>query len=66
MIDYAVATWEKLADIVNQIGKEDVISIQPVAFSYSSEGLVTHHGQKTEGAGTLIVDKYLILYENGR
>ena len=63
MIYQLTVANDEVAEYVESIGKTNIISILPVLYKYSEDGLNTYHGQKSETVGTAIVDKFLIIYE---
>ena len=62
MIKQAPVDWENIADFISSVGKDNIISILPIKYEYSEEGLITHRGQQTENVGSAIISKYLIVY----
>ena len=62
MIKEAPVEWDDLSTFVQSVGYENIISIIPLKYTFSQDGVATHHGQKYDSIGSVVVDKYLVIY----
>lgn len=54
---------DDIADYIEQLGSNNIIDILPVAYEYTQDTLTTYSGRRGDTVGSIIIEKYLIIYK---